>query len=878
MRRLFLLLFILLGVIVFTVEVTEEYKDELFYDLIYKGYKENEITSLINKYNYTFRKNGKYSYNMDDLMVIAITNENKYYSIEFIKKLDRIYKDNWSKRYVDYSGKNLNSPYRYALGNARFDIFDYFISKSYKIPNYKESIFQSDVFNGILDSIEKGNSIKVIEYLEEKGLSVDLSYYEKDVFKYLASLDLETFQNLFRITNLEDFLKKENSYEKILISFGNDIDMGIQAGYIDFLLSKISIDEILAGIEGFQNKKGIQAEIFFYMYKNVVQPDKRFIENYFSYLYDYSVIMESFEMYFIYFTDDMINNTEKRFEQKDILNYIFNNKFDNFVFVMNRDEIKKVMEIVFDFKTDNNKDFYLSKITHLMDNNNIYLAKKYLLKGIAEGFWTLEDIALYYDFRDIEEHFADFFLVNNINLTFKTEYKTMDRNIDLMEYFVEKDLFYKDFLEKYNGDFKNLFFSTITYSSLETIEYIANKFKDKIPSDSSSVSNYFMAVGQSKNPEKYYFVKSFFKVKELDSWAIEKLIHYNWDLDFIKKIMNDSKIDFSEKTYTYLTLAATYHDNPEIFSFFETKGIYLDKEKRYSFGDPILFALWDNTSFSIKKFLVDYYGVNYSYSERYSLLSKINPNYYKTIKYIYEHEDFEYKDLEYHTKYNLIDKDIFDGFDIEARFIVESDNLLTIDYFLNQIQRINMLSERWRSLFDFAVINDNFFAQKYILLNNYDVDYGVRGIGSDELRIGDMELNNVFHFLARIEGYYSDIFYNYISEDDIKTLMNISNGDGLNPLMSLFKIGNFDNVGKVSFFLTYTDFNHLDYNDNNFLHHYAMKENIFSYFKDYVYKDNLPSELFKAKNKEGFTPYELALETGNLDKAKHIKSLQEYYK
>jgi ankyrin repeat protein len=96
--------------------------------------------------------------------------------------------------------------------------------------------------------------------------------------------------------------------------------------------------------------------------------------------------------------------------------------------------------------------------------------------------------------------------------------------------------------------------------------------------------------------------------------------------------------------------------------------------------------------------------------------------------------------------------------------------------------------------------------------------------------------------------------------------------------MILFKIGNFDNVDKVSFFLTYTDFNHIDYNDNNFLHHYAMKENIFSYFKDYVYKDNLPSELFEAKNKDGFTPYELALEMGNVKKAEHIKNLQEYYK
>jgi hypothetical protein len=57
-----------------------------------------------------------------------------------------------------------------------------------------------------------------------------------------------------------------------------------------------------------------------------------------------------------------------------------------------------------------------------------------------------------------------------------------------------------------------------------------------------------------------------------------------------------------------------------------------------------------------------------------------------------------------------------------------------------------------------------------------------------------------------------------------------------------------------------------------------MKENIFSYFKDYVYKDNLPSELFEAKNKDGFTPYELALEMGNVKKAEHIKNLQEYYK
>jgi len=115
----------------------------------------------------------------------------------------------------------------------------------------------------------------------------------------------------------------------------------------------------------------------------------------------------------------------------------------------------------------------------------------------------------------------------------------------------------------------------------------------------------------------------------------------------------------------------------------------------------------------MKKHLIDYYGVNYSHSEGYSLLSSINPDYYKTIKYIYEHEDFKYKDLPYYKHYDLIDKEIFDGFDIEARFIVESDNLLTIDYFLNQIQRINMFSKQWRSLLDFAVINDKYFSQKY---------------------------------------------------------------------------------------------------------------------------------------------------------------------
>jgi ankyrin repeat protein len=189
-----------------------------------------------------------------------------------------------------------------------------------------------------------------------------------------------------------------------------------------------------------------------------------------------------------------------------------------------------------------------------------------------------------------------------------------------------------------------------------------------------------------------------------------------------------------------------------------------------------------------------------------------------------------------------------------------------------------MFSKQWRSLLDFAVINDKYFSQKYILLNNYDVDYGIRGIGSAELRIGDMELNNVFHFLARIEGYYSDSFYNYISEDDIKTLMNISNGERLNPLMILFKIGNFDNVGKVSFFLTYTDFNHLDYNDNNLLHYYAMNENIFVEFKENVSKENITLELFNLKNEDGLTPYELALEMGNVEKAKHIKDLQDYYK
>jgi hypothetical protein len=638
------------------------------------------------------------------------------------------------------------------------------------------------------------------------------------------------------------------------------------------------MDIIRSGVNGLEKEKGIQAEVFLYMYKKGVEPDMKFIDNYFSHLYDYSTLRDSFELYLIYYTKDKLNNTEERFAQKDLLNHIFTNYFENFVYVMNRDEILKTMEKVFIFDSKRNKKFYFSRINNLIENEYFLLAKKYLLKGISENVWTIEDIAIYYDFRGIEEQFSAFLLVNNIDLTFKTEYKTMDRNIDLMEYFVEKDLFYKDFLKKYDGDFKNLFFSAIKYSSLETIEYISNNFKDKIPSDRSSVLNYFTAAAQSHDSEKFYFVKSFFKVNELDSWAIEKLIHYDWDLEFVKKIMNESKIDFSEKDYAYLTLAADCFSDPEIFNFFETKGIFLDKEKRHPFGEPIDVSIYKNPSFSMKKYLIDYYGVNYSHREGYSLLSSVNPDYYQTIKYIYEHEDFKYRDLTYYEHYDLIDKEIFDGIDIEARFIVESNNLLTIDYFLNQIQRINMFSEKLRSLLDFAVINDNYFSQKYILLNNYDVDYGLRGIGSSELRIGDIGLNNVFHFLARIEGYYSDSFYNYISEDDIKTLMNISNGERLNPLMILFKIGNFDNVDKVSFFLTYTDFNHIDYNDNNFLHHYAMKENIFSYFKDYVYKDNLPSELFEAKNKDGFTPYELALEMGNVKKAEHIKNLQEYYK
>ncbi|MGM0641464.1 MAG: hypothetical protein ACQESN_08595 [Thermotogota bacterium] len=878
MNKIILFFFLIFNLMIFSIQVTEEYKDELFYDLIYNGYEEQEIIQLIDKYNYTFRKSGKYSENMDDLIITALTNEKKNYSLDFIKKLDSIYIDGWINRYKDYNNKNLYTPYKYALEYARFDIFDYLISKSYKIPNYKESILKSDVFKGIAASIDKGNSIEAIHYLEEKGLWVDFNFYEKDLYKYLASLDLKTFKNLHKISNIDIFLKEENFFEKILLSFGHDIDMEIQSEYIDFLISRIDINTIKSGFNDLENLRGIQAEVFFYLYKKGIEPDIKYIDNYFSHLYEYSILRDSFELYLIYYTKDKLNNTEERFDQKDLLNHIFTNYFENFVYVMNRDEILKATEIAFVFDSKRNKDFYFSRINNLIENEYFLLAKKYLLKGISENFWAIEDIALYYDFRGIEDQFSTFFLVNDIDLTFKTKYKTMDRNIDLMEYFVERNLFYKDFLEKYDGDFKNLFFSAIKYSSLETIEFITNNFKDKIPSDRSSVSNYFMAAAQSHDPEKFYFVKSFFKVKELDSWAIEKLIHYNWDLDFIKKIMNESKIDFSEKTYTYLTLAAKYHDNPEIFNFFETKGIFLDKEKKYPFGDPIKISILENPSFSMKEYLIDYYGVNYSHREGYSLLSSINPDYYQTIKDIYEHENFKYRDLPYYEHYDLIDKEIFDGFDIEARFIVESNNLLTVDYFLNQIQRINMFSEQWRSLLDFAVINDNYFSQKYILLNNYDVDYGIRGIGSAKLRIGDMELNNVFHFLARIEGYYSDIFYNYISEDDIKTLMNISNGERLNPLMILFKIGNFDNVGKVSFFLTYTDFNHLDYNDNNFLHHYAMKENIFSYFKDYVYKDNLPSELFKAKNKDGFTPYELAVEMGNVEKAEHIKNLQEYYK
>ncbi|MDK2946454.1 MAG: hypothetical protein PWQ85_1234, partial [Geotoga sp.] len=241
MNKMILLFFLIFSIMVFSIEVTEEYKDELFYDLIYNNYEEQEITQLIDKYNYTFKKRGKYSENLDDLIIASITNEKKDYSLDFIKKLNSIYKEGWNNRYKDINGENINSPYKYALEYYRFDIFDYLISKSYKIPNYKESILKSDVFKGIVDSIDKGNSIEVINYLEKKGLWVDFNFYEKDVYKYLASLDLKTFQNLHKISNIDDFLKKENSYEKILLSFSNDIDMEIQSEYIDFLISKIDI-------------------------------------------------------------------------------------------------------------------------------------------------------------------------------------------------------------------------------------------------------------------------------------------------------------------------------------------------------------------------------------------------------------------------------------------------------------------------------------------------------------------------------------------------------------------------------------------------------------------------------------------------------------
>jgi len=81
-----------------------------------------------------------------------------------------------------------------------------------KVPNFAGNVEGSDVFKGIVDSIDKGNSIEVINYLEKKGLWVDFNFYEKDVYKYLASLDLKTFQNLHKISNIDDFLKKENSY------------------------------------------------------------------------------------------------------------------------------------------------------------------------------------------------------------------------------------------------------------------------------------------------------------------------------------------------------------------------------------------------------------------------------------------------------------------------------------------------------------------------------------------------------------------------------------------------------------------------------------------------------------------------------------------
>lgn len=880
MKKIFIYIFLIFGIMGFPIEMTKEYKDELFYDLITNSYNEKDICNLIDKYNYSFRKNDRYSYNMDDLIVAAINNETENYSLDFIKELDSIYLDNWNIRYNNYNNINLYTPYKYALEHSRFDIFDYFLKQSYEIPNYKESIFKSDIFLGLLDSINHGNSLEVIDYLKSRGLNADFNYFENDVYRYLASLDLITFENLYKISNIKEFLKKENSYEKILLSYSSNLNMKDQKEFLDFLFSKIDIENLISGIDGFENNKEIQAEIFFYIYKKGIQPDKRIIDFYFSYLNDYAMMIDSVELYLIYYTMDKINQTEKRFDQKNIIDYIISNDLNDLSFVLKEDELKKLLDVSLYSNPKNDKYFYLSKINSLILSKHYSLAKEYLLEGINKDFFTIEDVALYYDFKGIEDYFVDFLILNDVDLNYKTKFKTLDRNIDLMEYFIEKNLFYKNFLKIYDGNFKNLFYSAIKYSSIETIEYLINNFEDKVPADKSSVLYYFRAAAQSKNSEKFYFVQNVFNVEEYESYVIERLIYNNWDLSFIEKIMNKSKIDYSEEANKFLSVAVSNYKNPKIFELFQSKNIFLNKEEVYSFGNPIKLAILNNSSFSMKKYLINYYGVNYSDNDNYSLLSDINPDYYQTIKYIYEHEDFKYTDMVYQKNYDLLDKKILDSFDIKARFIVESGNILVIDYFINKIKRINMLSYNWRSLLDFAVINDNYYAQKYILLNNYDLDYGIAGIGSDEIRIGDVESNNVFHFLARSDSYnyFNNYFYNLVSDEDVQKMMKIPNSGRIIPLMYHFKFSHFKDLNNTAFFLYYKGFENLDYNNNNFLHYYAMNKNIFSYFKDYVYKDNLPSELFKTKNKDGFTPYELAVEMGNMEKAEHIKKLQEYYK
>jgi ankyrin repeat protein len=96
--------------------------------------------------------------------------------------------------------------------------------------------------------------------------------------------------------------------------------------------------------------------------------------------------------------------------------------------------------------------------------------------------------------------------------------------------------------------------------------------------------------------------------------------------------------------------------------------------------------------------------------------------------------------------------------------------------------------------------------------------------------------------------------------------------------MYFLKLNDFNDINSTLFFLRYKGFDILDSKNNNLLHYYAMNENIFVEFKENVSKENITLELFNLKNEDGLTPYELALEMGNVEKAKHIKDLQDYYK